>query len=368
MQPYHRAGTGPFDLMDRGSFNGPGGPHMRWVVPAGQGASMPAGQTVRTRTKLGFIDDDQILHLSKDALRTSGLAVFDVKARSAKPGKGDLQGVQVDLGEDRTPACDIDKDPLCSGPGFTNYTIETVQRIGADSFTPDHGVMLTKNKPFDDEDDSCGYLCFSWMIDANPQDIDMVDYYEPDGTPVMRSIGDYRQLNDGLFHAGTNSGSAYEYTDEANRLHFYVIGKHTGENGELSYTVGVKSLDGVGPDKHGVALSRGKATGRAGGEPGTCRFDVTNTGEFRGSGETRPRSTSQYLRSDVYRLTATVHGSGWRASLPSKLATARFGASTGVGVAVAPAKGASGHALVTLTATSVSDPSKSATSTCAVSR
>ena len=39
----------------------------------------------------------------------------------------------------------------------------------------------------------------------------------------MRTIGDYRQLNDALFHAGTNSGSKYEYVDAANGLHFYVI-------------------------------------------------------------------------------------------------------------------------------------------------
>ena len=31
--PYRRVGTGPWDMMDRGSFNGPGGPHRRWVVP-----------------------------------------------------------------------------------------------------------------------------------------------------------------------------------------------------------------------------------------------------------------------------------------------------------------------------------------------
>ena len=37
-QPYHRVGSGPWDIMDRGSFNGPGGPHSRWVVPATQGA------------------------------------------------------------------------------------------------------------------------------------------------------------------------------------------------------------------------------------------------------------------------------------------------------------------------------------------
>ena len=31
--PYHRVGSGPWDMMDRGSFNGPGGPHNRWLVP-----------------------------------------------------------------------------------------------------------------------------------------------------------------------------------------------------------------------------------------------------------------------------------------------------------------------------------------------
>src|SRR5581483_4042585 len=41
--PYHRVRSGPWDIMDRGSFNGPGGPHRRWVVPASEGASMPAG-------------------------------------------------------------------------------------------------------------------------------------------------------------------------------------------------------------------------------------------------------------------------------------------------------------------------------------
>ena len=43
MKPYRRVGTGPWDMMDRGGFNGPGGPHRRWVVPAAEGAAMPAG-------------------------------------------------------------------------------------------------------------------------------------------------------------------------------------------------------------------------------------------------------------------------------------------------------------------------------------
>ena len=35
--PVWRDFSGPWDMLSRGSFNGPGGPHMRWVVPATQG-------------------------------------------------------------------------------------------------------------------------------------------------------------------------------------------------------------------------------------------------------------------------------------------------------------------------------------------
>ena len=50
-EPYHRVGSGPWDIMDRGSFNGPGGPHRRWVVPAAEGASMPAGLMLRSNVR-----------------------------------------------------------------------------------------------------------------------------------------------------------------------------------------------------------------------------------------------------------------------------------------------------------------------------
>ncbi|MFI6080018.1 peptidase M6 [Streptomyces sp. NPDC051217] len=362
VRPYHRSGTGPFDGMDRGSFNGPGGPHNRWQVPATQGASMPAGHTLRTRMKLGFIDDKQVLDLDPEALKAAGPAVFEVRARTAAVQKDALQGVRIDLGKDRTPACDVATDPMCAGPGFTDYTIETVQRIGTDSFTPDNGVMLTRNKPYDNENNSCGYLCFSWMVDANPQDIGMVDYTRPDGAPVMRSVGDYRQLNDGLFHAGTNSGSEYEYVDRANRLHFYVIDKRLNRKGELSYVIAVRSLDGSGPQKRGVALGHGSPEGKPDGDGTTCRFDLTNTG--RGASG----STARHQQSDVYRLTARVDGENWRVALPNRLATAEAGGSTEVKVAVAAGHGAARTGKVSLTARSESDPSRTATATCGVRR
>jgi len=115
---------------------------------------------------------------------------------------------------------------------FNFYSMEVVQRIGYDSFTPDNGVLIAKNK--DKETDSCGYNCFTWVIDAHPEDIGRLDFKRPHGEPVMRSIADYRQLNDALFHAGLNSGSQYEWEDTANRLHFYVIDAHRDERGVLS--------------------------------------------------------------------------------------------------------------------------------------
>ncbi|GIH05475.1 peptidase M6 [Rhizocola hellebori] len=365
-QPYHRVGSGPWDVMDRGSFNGPGGPHMRWVVPATMGAAMPAGQTLRSKTKLGHIAEAQVLRISRDALASTGMIVATVKARSAIPNPTDLQGMRVELSQDRTPACSTNTNPLCAGSSVYNfYSVETVQRIGADSFTPDNGVLLAKNK--NAETSTCGYLCFTWVIDANPQDINRVDFTRPDGTPVMRSIADYRQLNDALFHAGTNSGSQYEFVDSANRLHFYILSRSTDANGVLSYRMGVRSLDGRGPQPRGVSLTAGQPSGPA--TPGaTCTFPLRNTGTAAGNGSGHPENVQAYLNSDVYRLTASVTGTGYRVVLPNALASASFGNTTNVTVNVAAATGAAATGTVTLRATSESDPSKTATATCAVTR
>ncbi|WP_199853872.1 peptidase M6 [Plantactinospora sp. BB1] len=368
VSPYRRVGSGTWDVMDRGSFNGPGGPHNRWVVPAAQGAAMPAGQTLRSKLKLGHIDEAQVLRLSREALRTTGVAVVTVKARTAVPAARDIQGVRIGMDRDLTPACDINTDPLCPGtPVYNWYSLETVQRIGADSFTPDNGVLLARNK--DAETNTCGYTCFTWVVDANPQDIDMVDYYRPDGTPVKRTIADYRQLNDALFHAGTRSGSEYEYVDTANRLHFYVLDRSIGADGVLSYTLGVRHLDGAGSSVRGVgAAASGSPTGSPTGGGATCTFAVTNTGRYVAGGQAHPEDASAYLRADVYRLSATVNGAGWTVTLPNALTTAEFGRTVNVKAVATATAGATQVGRVTLTARSESDPSRTATATCRVNR
>ena len=85
--PYRRVGSGPWDIMDRGSFNGPGGPHRRWVVPATEGAAMPAGFMLRNRMRYEFVPADQVLRLNRNGLAASGLAVATITARAVDPGR-----------------------------------------------------------------------------------------------------------------------------------------------------------------------------------------------------------------------------------------------------------------------------------------
>jgi M6 family metalloprotease-like protein len=359
--PYPRAGSGPWDIMDRGSFNGPGGPHRRWVVPAAEGASMPAGLMLRSKMRFGFLREGTVLDLNRNGLARTGLAVGKVVARAVDPGPGELAGIAVRLDGptpgDKTPPQDFAKNPVSAGDTLYNfYTIEVVQRVGYDSFAPDSGVLLSKN--LDQETRGRGFHPFTWVIDAHPEDIHMVDFKRPNGEPVMRTVADYRQLNDALFHAGTNSGSQYEWEDAPNRLHFYVVDVHRDGRGILSYTVGVRSLDGAGPQQRGVAL---QAAPTAEG----CVFTLKNTGATAATdAAAHPKDAAAFLDYDIYRLSATVSGQGWSADLPNALAAVKFGESQTIGVhASHPTAGRAPGAL-TLKATSESDPTRSATASC----
>ncbi|WP_051324434.1 hypothetical protein [Candidatus Solirubrobacter pratensis] len=382
--PYHRVGSGTWDMMDRGSFNGPGGPHNRWEVPAQYGASMGAEHTLRSKIGMGFVDPKNVLRLNRNGLAQSGLAVTDVIARAVNTDPKDVNssvraGVQVNLDGaapvDHEPACDVNTNPTCDGGGpngaWTNYTLETVQRIGYGSFEPDNGVLIAKNKKWDPgvrgtEGSQCGYNCFTWVIDAHPEDMNMVDYLKPDGTPVMRTIADYRQLNDALFHAGTNSGSKDEYVDEANGLHFYVIDTYKDAKGLLHYKLGIQNPAGAGPQTRGVAVADAPAQTLSSTYT-NCEFSLTNTGADTPTDPAlHPQDETASFDSDIYRLSASASGSGWTAALQNELATAKFGESVTVPVYVTRDAAAAPNATVTLTAKSVSDETKTATATCSL--
>jgi hypothetical protein len=378
VQPYRRAAAGTWDMMDRGCFNGPGGPHMRWVVPPTQGAAMPAGLMVRNRLENGFIGEPDLLRLSRDGLARTGLAVAGITARAVEPLPGEFTGVFVRLDGsdpgDRTPPDDPAENPLSPGiPNYNFYSLEVVQRIGYDSFTSDNGVLIAKNK------DSLrgrnggpnAFNSYIWVIDAHPEDIDMVDYVKPDGGKVMRTIADYRQLNDALFHAGLDSGSEFEYVDEPNRLHFYVVDLGRDKRGILSYTLAVRSLDGSGPHERGVALeAKAARSGKKIRGPGApVTFVLKNTGAAAATdAEAHPQDARAFLGSDVYRLSVSVEGQGWSARILNGLAAVGPGRSQPITVHVSLAEGAAPSATVTLRAVSESDPSKVATAAVTVSR
>ncbi|GAA3827322.1 M6 family metalloprotease domain-containing protein [Sphaerisporangium flaviroseum] len=355
--PPRRAYSGIWEMLSRGTFNGPGGPHSRWMIPPTGGASMGAQHMLRNKIKLQMVDEQNVLRLSREALAESGLVVARVTAREILPGANDLSGVNITLGTgDLSPACDTQTDPFCDGRGYHNYTIEVVDRVGADSFTPDSGVLLAKTKNQDQAP-------FEWVIDANPQDIGMTDYVLPDGTQVPITIGDYRQLSDALFHAGTDSGSEFEYVDEANRLHFYVLNVHRDDKGSLSYTVAIRSLDGAGPQRRGVRVLPTAGIAK-GSEWAACRFPLGNTGKAATPAGQHPEDVSTYLKSDVYRLATTVDGKGWTTWIPNQLSAVEFGKTTLVPVYAQRAKGGDRLAKLKLTATSESDPTKKSTATC----
>ncbi|KAL7619478.1 hypothetical protein AAE478_010017 [Parahypoxylon ruwenzoriense] len=361
--PPRRAYTGPWSMLSRGSFNGPGGPHTRWQIPAIQGGSLGSLHTMGDKMRIGLVDNSSVLMVSREALASSGPVIAEITARCISPGETELMGLHVIMGDDLSPLCNVRTDALCDGGGYNNYDVEVVDRMGADSFTPDSGVMISKTKDRDNAP-------FQWTIDANPQDIDVVDFYRPDGTPSMLTVGDYRQLADALFHAGTGSGSEYEYVDEANRLHFYIVDIRRDTTGVLHYTIGVRSLDGSGASTYGVELGAGQVVegpqARATEKGITCAFRLTNSGTYADGGAVHPQDLSDYLTSDVYRLSAEVDGDGWHVELPNALATTKFGAWTTVNIAVGAAGNATSRAVVKLTATSESDPAVSVTKECQV--
>ena len=350
--------SGPFDVLARGSFNGPGGTHTRWNVPALAGASQPAGLALRNRLKLDMIDASSVVSLKRSDLAAAGSIAVDLQSRALQEDGVSL-GVNLvlDGGDLSTGSCTRKAKWDCDGGSFDNYTLEVIDRMGTDSFQPDSGVMISKTKNQDRNP-------FIWTIDANPQDIDTLDYVRADGTPVPITRGDQRQLNDALFHAGINSGSEFEYVDEANRLHFYVVDRKRDDRGILQYGVAVRSLDNAGPQKRGVALGETTQSGTVSDGLVALNVPVRNTG----GAVTDPRANS-----DIYRVTTSVGGGGgaWSVQTPSEIVTipageertvpvyAFAGAAEALARADVPAVPA--DATVTVTITSENDPTATVT-------
>lgn len=302
--PLRRDYTGPYSMMSRGSFNGPGGPHTRYQIPALQGGSMGSLHTVRDKLVLGLISNNTIVRISRDDLAELGPVVAQITARSVV---SDLIGLRVDINQDLSPACNISTDVLCDGGGYNTYDVEVIDRMRADSFQPDAGVMISKTRNSNTQP-------LQWTIDANPQHIKLVDFIRPNGTAAMITTGDYRQLADALFHAGTGSGSKYEFVDEANGLHFYILDIHRDEAGVLSYTVGARSLADASSSEYGIRMTSGapleleKMESSSITEGILCEFELTNNGTYSGLSKGHAHILSEHLEWDIFHLEADIKG------------------------------------------------------------
>ncbi len=349
--PVSRTYSGPWELMSRGSFNGPGGPHTRWMVPSTLGASAPSHHMLRNKIKQGFLAPDQYLSLDRDKLVESGPVFADIISREVPTGsqfgRTGLHGINISM-VDNTPANSLSDDWRADmqrgAKWYNNYTLEVVDRVGYDSFVPDSGVLLAKTK----NTESAPNI---WVIDSHKEDINLVDFKRPDGTTAMLSKGDYQQLADSLFKAGTGAGVVSEYKDENNRLHFYILGKKHDATGALSYRVAVRNIDGAGSFTRGVAIANGTSEFAAPGRVAVYNFSVTNSGNS----------------SDLIRLNAKTQA-GWDIMLENNVIEVEAGKTVNVPVYVKiPKNSKTGVQPVptdlTFTSTSETDPAKSASAT-----
>ncbi|HVE99335.1 MAG TPA: peptidase M6 [Mycobacteriales bacterium] len=348
--PVRRAYSGPWDMLSRGTFNGPGGNHQRWLIPPTKGASMGSHHMLRNKLRMGFLRPGEVLPLDRTALQASGPVITDVWTREIPlgpdRGRTGLHGIQIRLlGGDRSPPCTIADDYRCDGGGYTAYTLEVVDRMGTDSFLPDHGVILAKTKDVDTAP-------FIWVVDAHPEDADLVDFIRPNGTVAKVSLGDYRQIMDAAFHAGTGPGVVSEYVDEPNGLHFYVLDIARDEEGVLSYRVAVRATAGSRPITRAVSV--GATTAADVASPGyfaSCAFDVVNDS----------------ADVDLVRFVATSD-KGWPVTVRRNVGDVAAGDTEEVPVHVKVPLGTAPGTVSTITLTATSETSSTATgdATCAV--
>jgi M6 family metalloprotease-like protein len=280
-----RAYSGPWDMMSRGTFNGPGGPFERWQIPPTEGGTMGSQHMLRNKVRMGFMPATEVRTINRGELDALGVVKVKILQRESRPPINDdsvYSGIRVPLGTDRS-SCDNSK-PKCDGGEYDYYDVEVVNRQGFDSFVPDHGVLIAKTKTADASP-------FIWVIDAFPKDLTNTDYVAADGTRVPYTVGDYRQLSDAAFHYGTARGARSRYIDRDNGLAFNIVGRSV-KKGRLFYSVAVQSLTAA-PLPREPEVKRTRAN-FARGEVTKDVFTVTNTGQGDAVYKLRVRKTGDF--------------------------------------------------------------------------
>lgn len=303
--------SGPWDMLSRGSFNGPGGPHTRYRIPSDAGGTMGSHLMLRTKLRMGFVAPTDVAVVPKQALAL-GPQITDVVQREQPmtPSmrlNGLKYGMQIGLGRDTgDTACPRPGNARCDGGGYDDYTVEVVNRVGFDSFTPDAGVLLAKTKKADT-------LPFQWVVDSHPDDIGATDYVKPDGEEQKYRPGDYRQLSDALFKVGrkgTNElgkglaragETTNSYEDSGNGVKILVLDKREDAAGVLVYRVAALSTTPSPLLRYGVQVAP-----EPGAPAGQQWFTVTNTGSATDVVRVAPSATSGAVKvlNDLVELAA----------------------------------------------------------------
>ncbi|EEY16804.1 conserved hypothetical protein [Verticillium alfalfae VaMs.102] len=290
--PPQRAYTGPWSMMSRGSFNGPGGPHTRWQVPALQGAALGSLHTVRDKLQLGLTDENEVRILSRADLIASGASRRDITpARQPAAKLIGLRISSVRTAAIATPACNATANAVLRRRGHTiTYEVEVVDRMGA-------RLVPSRTRASCSPKTRRATACRS----NGPL------------TPTRRTIR-LRRLCSPRRHAA-RGGRAVVYG-------------------------GVRATAAADSGRRGVEVGRGLVTDLRHNKPTekgvTCSFEVTNTGEG----------------ADLFRLEAQVEGRGWRVAVPNELLVVEEGKVGIAKMAVGAVADAAGEGVVTLKVTS----------------
>jgi len=187
------------------------------------------------------------------------------------------------------------------------FSIEVVDRTGYDSFMHDHGVFINRITHTNAPRSGTMENPASFIVDAHPGPLDIVQFIEADGSYYMKADCHYINMVTATFHAGLHNNPNFlreefpdkfraddprpgiagqtvnEWVDEHNEFHFYILQRNDnqGRYGTfLSYEVAVRN---TAPDAYAVGgglelVTVGAPSAAAPGNFAVQRVALTHTG------------------------------------------------------------------------------------------
>jgi hypothetical protein len=195
------------------------------------------------------------------------------------------------------------------------FAIDVIDRVGYDSFSPDHGVLITRiahtNAVGAGGMDAGGIF----TIDAHPGNLGMIQFREANGDPYMFMCDHHMQIATATFRAGVHNNPYFyredfperfldtdyphlglvadprpgvagntvnEWIDPHNNFHFYVLARnnHEGRYGPfLSYEIAVRNMAANAVEVGGdlVLEAVGNPEAASAGNFAVQTFRLTNT-------------------------------------------------------------------------------------------